>query len=176
MNPKRRRNISNRAQDVLQDNGVTAPPIPVDRIAKALGAQLRYSPLDDELSGMIYVKEGTSIIGVNSLHHPNRQRFTIAHECGHLILHKAQITKEVHVDKLFPMMLMRNSVSSAGVNEVEIEANLFAAELLMPASLLKKMLDDNPVDIEDEGAVNALAKTFKVSSAAMRFRIGDLFA
>ena len=86
---------------------------------------------------MIYVKEGTPIIGVNALHHPNRQRFTVAHECGHLILHKAQITKEVHVDKDFPM-LMRDSVSAAGVNEMEIEANVFAAELLMPGSFSRE--------------------------------------
>ena len=75
---------------------------------------------------MIYVNTGTPIIGVNALHHPNRQRFTIAHECGHLNLHRARITKEVHVDKAFPM-LMRDSVSAAGVEETEFEANLFAA-------------------------------------------------
>ena len=124
---------------------------------------------------MIYVKEGIPIIGVNALHHPNRQRFTIAHECGHLILHKAQITKEVHVDKAFPM-LMRNSVSAAGVNEMEIQANLFAAELLIPGALLTKALDNEPFDIDDEGTVSALARSFKVSQSAMRFRLGNLFA
>ena len=102
MYPKRKRYISERVQSLLVDNEVTAPPVPVKRIAKSLKAQLRYSPLDDELSGMVYVNEGTPIIGVNALHHPNRQRFTIAHECGHLVLHKAQITTEVHVDKDFP--------------------------------------------------------------------------
>ena len=78
MNANRKRSISGRAQIILQDNYVIAPPVPVERIAKALGAQLRFSPLDDELSGMLYVKEDTSIIGVNVLQHPNRQRFTIA--------------------------------------------------------------------------------------------------
>ena len=32
--------------------------------------------------------KGTVMIGVNSLHHLHRQRFTIAHECGHLVLHE----------------------------------------------------------------------------------------
>ena len=175
MTPQRKRAIANRAQTLLQDSRITAPSVPVERIAKALGAQLRFSPLDDELSGMIYVKDGTPIIGVNALHHPNRQRFTIAHECGHLLLHKAQITKEVHVDKAFPM-LMRDSVSAAGVNEMEIEANHFAAELLMPESLLAEALADEPFDIDDDGAVSALAKSFKVSPSAMRFRLGNLIA
>ena len=50
MYPKRKQYISERVQSLLVDNGVTAPPVPVKRIAKSLKAQLRYSPLDDELS------------------------------------------------------------------------------------------------------------------------------
>ena len=65
-----------RVEKILNDFGVRAPPVPVDRIAKGLGAQLRFSPLDEELSGMIYISGGTPIIGVNSLHPPNRQRFS----------------------------------------------------------------------------------------------------
>ena len=76
-----------RVQEILTQFGVRTPPVPVDRIAKGLGAQLRFSPLDPELAGMIYVSENTPIIGVNSLQHPNRQRFTIAHEIAHLELH-----------------------------------------------------------------------------------------
>lgn len=175
MNPQRKRAIANRAQALLLEYQIAAPPVPVERIAKKLGAQLRFSPLDDELSGMIYVKEGTPLIGVNALHHPNRQRFTIAHECGHLLLHRAQITKEVHVDKAFPM-LMRDSISATGINEIEIEANHFAAELLMPESLLAKALADVPFDIDDDSAVSGLARSFKVSPSAMRFRLGNLIA
>ena len=167
--------IMSQAQALLQKNQITTSPVPVKRIAKALGAQLRFSRLDDELSGMIYVNKGTPIIGVNVLHHPNRQRFTIAHECGHLVFHKRQIEKEVHVDKAFPM-LMRDSISSAGVNRMEIEANRFAAELLMPKSLLAKALGNEPFDVDDEDVVRALARNFQVSPSAMRFRLGNLFA
>ena len=71
---------------------------------------------------------------------------------------------------------MRDTVSSTGVNEMEIEANLFAAELLMPAAFLAKSLEGQPFDIDDEGAVSALAKAYKVSASAMRFRLGNLFA
>lgn len=175
MNGARKQTIMRRVQTLLQENQVKTQPVPVERIVNSLGAQLRFSPLDDALSGMIYVKEGTPIIGVNALHHPNRQRFTIAHECGHLVLHRAQISQEVHVDKEFPM-LMRDAVSAAGVNAIEIEANLFAAELLMPVFLLAKALGNEPLDIDDEGAVSALARSFRVSPSAIRFRLGDLFA
>ena len=67
-----------RAKELLEKCGFHKIPIPVERIAKSLGAQVRYSPLDEELSGMVFIKDGIPIIGVNSLHHPNRQRFTIA--------------------------------------------------------------------------------------------------
>lgn len=175
MTPQRRKSIQKRVRTLLEKQGVTVAPVPVERIAKSLEAQVRFSPLDDELSGMIYVKKGTPIIGVNALHHPNRQRFTMAHEIGHLLLHRAEITKEIHVDKEFPTVLMRDVVSSTGINEMEIEANFFAAELLMPAEFLVRSLDDQPFDIDDEGAVSALAKEYKVSVSAMKYRLGNLF-
>ena len=88
---------------------------------------------------MIYIKDGVPIIGVNSLHHPNRQRYTIAHELGHLELHRQLITSEVHVDKGFPV-LMRDPKSATGTELHEIEANQFAAELLMPRTLIEQAL------------------------------------
>ena len=175
MNASRRRTILRRVREILAENQVTAPPVPVERIARKLSAQLRFSPLDNELSGMVFVKDDTPIIGINALHHPNRQRFTLAHECGHLVLHRAQVTKEVHVDKAFPM-LMRDAASAAGVDPMEIEANLFAAELLMPAFLLAEDLGEASFDIDDDVTVSALAQRFRVSVSAMQFRLGNLFA
>jgi len=174
MNQSRRRLILRRVRELLDQNEVTAPPVPVERIARRL-ARLRFSPLDNELSGMAFVKDGTAIIGINSLHHPNRQRFTMAHECGHLVLHRDQVTREVHVDKAFPM-LMRDAVSAASVDPMEIEANLFAAELLMPEFLLAGELGGAAFDIDDDAAVAALARRFRVSLSAMQFRLGNLFA
>ena len=124
MNERRRRAILRRAREILDESQVKAPPVPVERIARKLSAQLRFSPLDNELSGMVFVKDGIAIIGINALHHPNRQRFTLAHECAHLLLHRDRITREVHVDKTFPM-LMRDAASAASVDSMEIEANLF---------------------------------------------------
>ena len=175
MNERRRRTILRRVREILEESQVKAPPVPVERIARKLSTQLRFSPLDNELSGMVFVKDGTAIIGINALHHPNRQRFTIAHECGHLVLHRAQVTREVHVDKAFPM-LMRNAVSAASVDPMEIEANLFAAELLMPAFLLSEEIGESTFDIDDDATITVLARRFRVSLSAMQFRLGNLFA
>ena len=71
-------------------------------------------------------------------------------------------------------MLMRDSVSAMGINEIEMEANLFAAELLMPVALINQELENNVIDIDDEAAIDALTRRFKVSQSAMRFRLGNL--
>lgn len=173
MKPQRRKAIQHRVDKLLEEQGISSDPVNVEKIAKSMGAQLRFSPLDEELSGMVYIKEDIPIIGVNALHHPNRQRFTIAHEIGHLILHTDAIKKAIHVDKDFPM-LMRDSLSSAGVEEMEVEANLFAAELLMPRSLLAASLEHQVFDIDDDQKVVSLAKQYKVSASAMRYRLGNL--
>src|ERR1700686_5518950 len=139
-------NPSARAQQLLTRLDIKSVPTPVEKIAKALGVQVRFSPFDDELSGMIYIKEGIPIIGVNSLHHPHRQRFTIAHEIGHLELHRDIISANVHVDRQFPI-LMRDAISATGTDQMEIQANQFAAELLMPLALVDQVLAGKSFDI-----------------------------
>jgi Zn-dependent peptidase ImmA (M78 family) len=163
-----------RARELLARLNIQSIPTPLEKIAKQLGAQVRFSPFDDELSGMVYVKEGVPIIGVNSLHHPNRQRFTIAHELGHLELHREMITSSVHVDKTFPV-LMRDPKAATGTELIEIQANQFAAELLMPRAKLDEVLDDKQFDIDDDAPIEELAKKFKVSKQALEYRIRNRF-
>lgn len=163
-----------RAQQLLARLEIKDAPVPLEKIAKALGAQLRFSPLDSELSGMVYIKDGTPIIGVNSLHHPNRQRFTIAHEIGHLELHKDEISKAVHVDKDFPV-LMRDQKAATGTDQLEIEANQFAAELLMPKKLIDEAIKGGLPDIDTDIPLEELAKKFRVSKQALEYRIRNWF-
>jgi Zn-dependent peptidase ImmA (M78 family) len=168
----RRRDSEARAEELLAQLDVKAIPVPVDKIAKALGARVFYSPLDEELSGMIYIKDGVPIIGVNSLHHLNRQRFTLAHEIAHLQLHREFITAAVHVDKRFSeSMLRRDALSATGTQQLEIEANQFAAALLLPRAHLEGLLNSTELDVEDERALEDLARKFKVSKATVQYRI-----
>ena len=162
--------LADHVREILKQNSVSCAPIPVMKIARSMGAQVRFSPLDDELSGMIFVSVDRLIIGVNSRHHLNRQRFTIAHEIAHLVLHRNKISDLVHVDRRFPV-LMRDSNSATGMERLEIEANRFAAELLMPSSLITEMLKKQGFDIDDEKSLNRLATRFQVSRQALEFRI-----
>lgn len=154
------------ARGVLKEHGVASAPVPVERIARQLGVRVQYAPLDNDLSGMAHIREGVVIVGVNSLHAPNRQRFTLAHELGHVVLHREILEDNVHVDRV----LLRDRDSSAGLYREEIEANAFASELLMPAEFLHAMLGGRQVILDDDEEISTLAKKFRVSESAMRFR------
>ncbi|KJC41503.1 hypothetical protein UP09_20675 [Bradyrhizobium sp. LTSP885] len=158
------------ARSILREFGISTPPVPIERIIKSRKIVLQYAPLDEDLSGMAYIKDGIGIIGVNALHHPNRQRFSAAHELAHHVLHAPDIRQAVHVDKGI-RILFRDDVSALGTEPMEIEANAFASELLIPGELLAAALEGSGVDIEDEAAVEAVARRFRVSPAAMRFRL-----
>ncbi len=130
-------------------------PVQVERIARAMKVRVQYAPLDGDLSGMVSIQDGVPIIGVNSLHHPNRQRFTLSHELGHLCLHRSVLEELVHVDK---HILNRDALTEAGTDELEIEANAFASELLMPEALLTAALGVRSIAFEDDEFIASLSK------------------
>ena len=111
-----------------------------------------------------------AIIGVNKDHAPVRQRFTIGHEIGHLLLHDHD---EVHVDRDFRVR-MRSGASSQGTDRDEMEANRFAAELLMPLRLLRDDVESCEFDLTDDDELRSLARRYGVSSQALAIRLNAL--
>jgi len=176
----RRKHIQTLADQLRGDHGISSAPVPIEALAHALGADVRKSPAEDPLSGFLLRDPNSrrAVIGVNSKHHPNRQRFTLAHELGHFLLHQGE---RVHVDRSDQAFLLklRSDEASTGTDVEEIEANLFAAEILMPAALLKADLADNDaLDVLDETAMEkvlkALAKKYLVSTQALTYRLINL--
>jgi len=119
---------------------------------------------------MAFIKEGVSVIAVNALHHPHRQRFTIAHEMAHHVLHADRLAAGVHVDKV---ILRRDVLATRGVDDLEIEANTFASELLMPRELFGQIVGP-AIDLNDEARLSAIARRFKVSVAALQYRLASI--
>jgi len=160
-----------KARRLIREAKIKNVPVPVERLAKLYGAVIHYEPFEGELSGMVRRhSDGTAMIGVNSSHARTRQRFTIAHELAHLVLHEDQ---RFHVDEQSPIAF-RNEESSLATNANEIEANQFASELLMPEQLLKREIKNLPKNMEVERAVLALADRFEVSGQAMTLRLTRL--
>lgn len=168
---RERKKIRDLVATLLKDNGVKEVPVDVEGIAKSLGIEIRKSPTEDDISGFLLRQdEGPAVIGVNILHHPNRQRFTIGHEIGHFVLrHK----NGLYVDR--SMVKLRSAASSTGEDPEEVEANRFAAELLMPADFIERDFENAPgMDFLDDRKMMQIAKRYQVSLQAMTRRLIDL--
>ncbi|MGC9998957.1 MAG: ImmA/IrrE family metallo-endopeptidase [Bryobacteraceae bacterium] len=140
------------------------PPVNVSGLARALGLRVWLSrKLPDGISGVLKRdkknggESGYSII-VRKSDSFERQRFTVAHEISHFLLHRDSIGME----------LADNALYRSGLSTLkEAEANRLAAEILMPRNLI-----DWCVPRCGSSDPKALASALKVSEAAMKIRLG----
>ena len=128
-------------------NGELKPPIPVWNIAEIEGFEIHLMQnWSDKQSAL--VNHAEKLIGINRKHHPHRQRFSLGHEIGHIVLqHPAE--------------------SELGDEENRLcdrEADEFAGELLVPYNLLK-------IEIEKNKDVDNLARIFNVSTQVITIRL-----
>jgi Zn-dependent peptidase ImmA (M78 family) len=161
------------AQLLLDAHGITEPPTPLSRLALAEGVQIVHEPFrGDEVSGMLLREPHRTVIIVNSDNARTRQRFTIAHELGHLKLHKG----DMYVDGR-ARVNFRDGLSSMATDREEIGANAFAAALLMPAPWVRKAYENvvrNTRVQSEQNLAELLSHNFGVSSQAMLLRLVNL--
>jgi Zn-dependent peptidase ImmA (M78 family) len=154
--------------------GFTKPPIDVEQIARRLKLKVVDFDLGEDISGLLISKGDSTIIAVQESDHPNRKRFTIAHEIAHFHLrHQFEPGEHVHVDRGH-LITPRNSRSSTGLDSKEIEANQFAACLLMPSKLLMRSIKSLKVTSLRDDHVAKLADEFEVSEQSMTIRLSTL--
>ena len=158
--------------ELLRKHQVKAPAVPIEEIARGEGATIVVRQFNNEISGLLLREGKSAIIAVEKNQPPTRKRFTIAHECGHLMLHQG---KEVRIDTAFRVNL-RSPESSTAEDVEEVESNAFAAAILMPEAFLRKDIDGLVFDIDDEERVKALAKRYQVSAQAMTLRLVNLLS
>lgn len=170
----RRKRIQLAVAALLDEIGARRPPVRLERIAKSRGIKVRRVRMPgSDMSGFVLRKGGEVVIGVNASHPPTRQRFTLAHELGHVMLH-SPIEEAWHIDRRFGVKF-RDEVSSKGTDPEEREANLFAAELLMPRQFVAADLaDEESIDLEDSVFLMRLADRYGVSLQALLFRLANL--
>ncbi|MDE6044233.1 MAG: ImmA/IrrE family metallo-endopeptidase [Helicobacter sp.] len=137
-------------------------PIDVIEIAKSYGLEVLEGNFDrPDVSGMLDMSTGKPRIIVAASDSFVRKRFSIAHEFGHFVLqHQKREGKQ-------RMVSYRDSVSKMGFDIEEIEANFFAANLLMPTDEVMKLYHGGYSSGE-------MAEYFNVSMSAMLNRIGAL--
>lgn len=173
--------ISTEANRLLEESGSFSAPVDLNKIADFLGITIHSEPLEEEVSGMLIVASGNKHIIVNSAHHQNRKRFTIAHEMGHLNLHHKS-GDGLFFDKKMAIYNRRGTPSDPLYSDAnsttnpdqERQANAFAASLLMPEALIRNYIDGRQLDISDEFDVALISNAFGVSEQAMSIRLRNL--
>lgn len=135
------------------------PPVDLDGICRDLGIKVYRLPLGSKVAGQLIRDESKGgfsgfAIYINSSDHPNRRRFTQAHELAHFILHRDLIDGGIVDDTMY-----RSDLS----DRFEVQANRMAADILMPVKLVKRRINAMSVD--------EMAKLFQVSEQAMRIRV-----
>ena len=161
--------VERRAERLLKAAGVTSHPVPLNKIAEHLRIRIQYADLGNDCSGVLVRNPSSKggVIGVNWAHHANRQRFTVAHEIGHYVLHDGN----AFVDKHYRVNFRTNTGS--GTQDQEIEANRFAAALLMPRKWVVHAFQYCDYDFteNDDNELTELAHDFGVSPQAMAIRL-----
>lgn len=154
--------VINTPQTLLQyatQRNLSKPILDIEGVIKSFGINIIKKPLFNDISGIFSQNEdGTYTIQVNSLHHPRRQRFTLAHELAHYCLHRH--LKVAFEDKV----LFRGGMISPEENE----ANSFAGEILMPTEQFMENINNG------NNSIQGLSDAFQVSSLAVRVRAKQL--
>jgi len=156
--------IPSKFQRILEQHREHAP-VNLGKLASELGLEVFQSTLPPNISGLIEPSPSSPSgyrIKLNR-HDPNvRQRFTLAHEIAHFLLHRFEIGRGVFDDTMY-----RSNLS----DRKEVEANRLAAQIIMPLDLVKRE-KSKLANLPMEEVIDNLARTFKVSREAMRIRIG----
>ncbi len=127
--------------------GTLQTPVPIEKIAGWAGFQVVFlSQVPDDFSALVSLND--KLIGINARHHHHRQRFSIGHELGHILLKHPPESR----------------CSAKEVALYNAEADMCASELLIP----KQLLDEHIRKTRDPVQI---ANIFDVSREAMSRRI-----
>lgn len=130
-------------------------------IEATFGADVAIADLGSDVDGLAVGNDEVKLILASTSSVPWRQRFTIAHELGHLM---ARDDHGLHVDEDIYAPEHRRQPS-------EQRANAFAAALLMPVDMLREAVGSS--GLTDEGFAR-LACQLRVSPSALAVRLSQL--
>jgi Zn-dependent peptidase ImmA (M78 family) len=139
-------------------------PIKVGAIAQAFKIDVKKSTLAAGISGEIKEIDNVVTIRINRHDVKERQRFTLAHEIAHFLLHRDKIGDGITDDILY-----RSGLSDTQ----EAQANRLAADIVMPWPLIQKSLESYG-DLKLEQKIEKLAAEAEISTTAIKIRLGKI--
>lgn len=156
--------IINKTNELLKKYSIEKPIVNIFKIAENEGIKLHFVKMPGKASnvaGFLDIENKTMYI--NDDDPPNRQTFTVAHELGHYILK--------HENDKFGVLYRMQKFN--GENSLlEQEANLFAANILVPKHMLLEIMNKYNLNEEDD---ELLAPLFGVSKEMMGYRLKSCF-
>jgi len=157
MNHARKSIAPAKARELLNELNILEPDeIEIELIAAFKNAPVRYEPLKG-MDGRIVQEGNAAIITVNSaITYEGQKRFVIAHELGHFFLHPN--TRQVESVS----QEQTNNWSERQETE-EYEANIFAAELLMPSAMFSQKIKGETPSFN---LIESLQKDFRTTLTA----------
>lgn len=173
MTARSKTDVQNTARKVLRDHGLYSIPVNPVVVANKLGLSvLRAAFSEPKYSGLTARRSGKVLLYIREGDPPARKRFTVAHEIGHALLHLGNDDEEITDTDAD---LFRTTESAQGEwtthRRREYEANIFAAELLMPKEWVLQYWRHLP---ERDRTVGNMAAIFQVSESAMGIRLDEL--
>lgn len=158
--------IEKLAHQTLIEHGMLSIPVDPVVLANRLGIRVSNAVFSDtSLSGMIAKRGDKKSLLVNDNDSIERKRFTIAHELGHCLLHLEG--EGEFVDSTTNLFRTDGTAQEGQPYFQEVEANAFAAALLMDAELVKQAW----VKCR---SLQTMARIFMVSESAMGIRLNTL--
>ncbi len=146
-------NIQTNLTNILTNIGISALPLDFSELEKKLKK--------GHILGLVLKDDKNAVIYYSNKDSSNRQRFTIAHELGHICKHLVPDSSD------YPYIDWRIEEESS--NHKEMEANIFAGELLIPLPKLKEIYLSMTLQTSPE-----LAKIFGTSVNVMEERLNYL--
>ncbi len=142
------------ANQILRGFGVVVPPVPLEAIATWLGVRV-LAAHDPGWEGAVDSTIDPPTVWINSANAATRQRFTLGHELGHVLLHPLG-------------QRLRDATFAPRGDVLEHGANEFATAILIPLWLLE------PIVIGSSLTTSGLAALFNVSPGAMGIQLAKL--
>lgn len=143
-----------KAREFIRKAGIESVPVDIGRLAEAANATVKVAHnLADDESGQTTSYKGKRFIIVNGNHSEERQRFTVLHELGHIVL---ELPSKHHGTTVTTGALLRY----ARRPEEEVLCDVFAAECLLPHEPFADQVVDSDISLE---AVKSLARHFGAS-------------
>ncbi len=145
------------------DGYLAEHPVKLGAIAKRLGVKVLLSTLPRGTSGQIGQENGGFVIRINRHEAKHRQRFTLAHELAHFLLHRDRIVAEGGWSE---NVLLRSGQPA----NIEYEANRLASDLVIPSAQLAEATAEYSGPMTSE-VIEDLARRFRVTLTAMEIKL-----